>query len=104
MIIKPQIQWHQVPSLRAPYLYWRDVIVVLENPNKVLVVDVWRDQLAKYSPPPGAKTFKFTYRIGVLDQESVKYLECVGEALQRRLNPLFRRNFRCDKDTVVMLP
>ncbi|WP_256202621.1 hypothetical protein [Sulfuracidifex tepidarius] len=61
MIVKPKIEWFTFNKLRTPYVYWKNVIVVLENPSKTLVVDVWRNQLSSYKPPREAERFKFTY-------------------------------------------
>ncbi|AWS00254.1 hypothetical protein [Metallosphaera hakonensis] len=102
MIIKPSIQWQATPSLRAPFIYWKDVIVILENPSKVLVVDAWREQLGRYKAPPQVSIFKFTYKIGQVDDESTKYLECIADTLQTKLKPLIVRKYEC-KDVVVIL-
>ncbi|MCG3108254.1 hypothetical protein L3N51_00535 [Metallosphaera sp. J1] len=102
MIIRPTIQWSYTPSLKAPYIYWKDVIVVLENPAKVFVVDAWRDQLGRYKPPSQVSIFKFSYRIGQVDDENTKYLECIAGTLQTKLKPLIQRKYDC-KDVVVML-
>ncbi|ABP95566.1 MULTISPECIES: hypothetical protein [Metallosphaera] len=102
MIIKPSIQWASVSSLTAPYIYWRDVIVILENPTKVFVVDAWRDQLGRYKPPSQLSIFRYSYRIGQVDEENTKYLECIANTLQTKLRPLIQRKYDC-KDVVVML-
>ncbi|MCY0862987.1 MAG: hypothetical protein OWQ52_11285 [Metallosphaera prunae] len=102
MIIKPSIQWTSVSSLIAPYIYWRDVIVILENPTKVFIVDVWRDQLGRYKPPSQLSIFRYSYRIGQVDEENTKYLECIANTLQTKLRPLIQRKYEC-KDVVVML-
>ncbi|QKQ99570.1 hypothetical protein GWK48_03430 [Metallosphaera tengchongensis] len=104
MILKPAISWQQVSSLKAPMIYWRNVIVILENPTKVFLVDAWRDQLGKYVPPSQVSIFKYYYKIGQVDEESVKYLECVADAVQRKVRPLIVKRFNCEKDIVVMLP
>ncbi|MEM0113353.1 MAG: hypothetical protein QXR57_05450 [Metallosphaera sp.] len=102
MIIKPKLEWHETTSLKAPYIYWRDTLIVLYNPTKVFVVDAFREQLSKYAPPPQVSIFKYTYRIGQVDDENVKFLECIAGALQTRLKPLITRKYAC-KDILVEL-
>jgi predicted neutral ceramidase superfamily lipid hydrolase len=50
LILKPKISWFCLNRLKTPYVYWKNVIVILENPSKTLVVDVSEDQLSTYRP------------------------------------------------------
>ncbi len=102
MIVKPKIEWFTFAKMRTPYVYWKNVIVILENPSKTLAVDAWRGQLSSYKPPREAERFKFTYRIGKVDDENEEYLECIAQELEKKLKPLVVRDFKCENVMVVL--
>ena len=104
MIIYAEIEWHKVKELKFPYVYWKDVIVVLRTIDRVIYVTAWREELAKFKPPLQAKQFDFYYQIGKLKrEEDVKYLECIALELQKKLKPYLTNKIECKEEVTVLL-
>ncbi|MFP3218774.1 MAG: hypothetical protein RXQ99_09315 [Acidianus sp.] len=88
MILKPKISWFCLNRLKTRYVYWKSVIVILENPSKTLVVDVSEDQLSTYRPPKEIINFKFFYKIGKINDENIKYIGCIAQELQKNMKAI----------------
>jgi len=102
-IVKAKIEWHKTKELKFPYSLWRDVLLVMRTIDKVVAIDVVREELGKYNPPIRAKAFSFYYEIGKTDEENTKYLECIANELQGKLKPYIKKEFKCNEEVTVLL-
>ncbi|BDC18268.1 hypothetical protein [Acidianus sp. HS-5] len=104
MIVDIKIEWHKVKELKIPYIYWRDVIVVLRTIDKVIYVTACKDELSKFKPPLQARNFDYYYQIGKLESdEDIRYLDCVALELQKKLRPYITNKIECKEEAMISL-
>lgn len=103
MIVKVQIEWHRTKEITFPYSLWRDVVLVMRTIDKVVAVDLCREELGRYRPPLRAKVFSFYYEIGKVNESDVRYLECIANQLQDKLNPYIKKQFNCNQEVTILL-
>lgn len=105
MIIDVEIEWHKTKELKFPYIYWKNVIVVMRTIDRVIYVSPWREELGKLKPPLQARTFDFYSQIGKLkNNERNKYLECIALELQKKLRPYIPSKIECKEEVTIQLP
>lgn len=104
MIIEAEMEWHKMKELKFPYIYWKDVVIVLRTIDRVIYVTPWRQDLARFKPPLQAKQFDYYYQIGKPRREDeAKYLECIALELQKKLRPYLANKIECKEEVTIQL-
>ncbi|WP_054845847.1 hypothetical protein [Sulfuracidifex tepidarius] len=77
--------------------------MIIKTIDRVVAVDVCREELGKYKPPLRARVFSFYYEIGKVSEGDTKYLECIANQLQDKLNPYIKKQFNCNQEVTILL-